>query len=143
MTNYIPLQILINLVDKEEREASPLLGWFWARKDVVMGEVGRNARRISDLMISRSKLFMEEFITAEDNDLLKNSTATGFQFIEGEDYYTSSNCNPNNYTGSGFLHCSNTPIDTAYAFGEELEEYNDCSDLCGQPAQNAKWLMPS
>ncbi len=118
-------------------EASPLLGWFWARNNILFSQPEKqNARRISDLMISRSKLFMEEFITAEDNELIKNSTAAGFDFVEGEDYFTSSNCNdPNNYTGSGFLHCRNTPIDTAYAFGEELEKYNDCSDLCGQPAQ--------
>ena len=80
---------------------------------------------------------MEEYITAEDNELLKNSTTTGFSFTAGEDYYLGSNCtDPSNYTGSGFLHCRSNPIDTAYAFGEEIENYNDCSDLCGQADPN-------
>ena len=35
---------------------------------------------------------MEEYITAEDNELLKNSTTTGFSFTAGEDYYLGSNC---------------------------------------------------
>ncbi|MCJ8345752.1 hypothetical protein MJH12_09440, partial [bacterium] len=114
--------------------ASPLLGWFWARKPVTTGAVA-NARRVSDLIISRSKLFMEQYITAEDNQVLIDATSDGaamatYNLVAGSDYYTSSSCG--NFTQTGFLHCDSTPIDTAFAYSEAIESYNDCSDLCGQ-----------
>lgn len=119
--------------NRRRGDISPLLGWFWARYPVQFKPNNANGQRIRDLRLSKSKLFMEEFITDADNDLLKNSTTAGFTFTAGKDFYLASNCsNPTNYSGSGFLHCRNNPIDTAYAFAEEIESYNDCSDLCGQ-----------
>lgn len=114
--------------------ASPLLGWFWARKPVVTGAVA-NARRVSDLQISRSKLFMEQYITAEDNQVLVDATLdpvamATYNLVAGSDYYTSSSCGA--FAQSGFLHCDANPIDTAFAYSEAIESYNDCSDLCGQ-----------
>ncbi|PCJ21499.1 MAG: hypothetical protein COB02_02585 [Candidatus Cloacimonadota bacterium] len=114
--------------------ASPMLGWFYARTPVITGQVA-NVRRIDDLTISRSKLFMEEYITADDNQVLVSAAndpviMATYNLVAGSDYYTSSNCG--GFTQTGFLHCSANPIDTAYAYSEKVESYNDCSDLCGQ-----------
>ena len=123
--------------EKRKGNVSPLLGWFWARNPLGFGAAKSNGRRIRDLKLSKSKLFMEEFISDADNDLLKNSTTAGFTFTAGKDFYLTSNCtDPSNYTGAGYLHCRPSPIDTAYAFAEEIENYNDCSDLCGQSDPN-------
>ncbi|MCO4783142.1 MAG: hypothetical protein KC646_12530 [Candidatus Cloacimonetes bacterium] len=120
--------------NRRHGNASPLLGWFWARTPVVVGAVA-NARRVSDLQISRSKLFMEQYITAEDNQVLVDATSdpvamATYNLVAGSDYYTSSSCGA--FTQSGFLHCDANPIDTAFAYSEAVESYNDCSDLCGQ-----------
>jgi len=93
--------------------------------------------RISSVVKNQSSLFLDEYMSEDDNKLLQdldggvfgNAVKAKFAMVDGVDFNIASNADP---AINGRMRPSAKALNSSLSFSPEVFRYNACGDMCGQ-----------